>query len=219
MSDLAVQTMARRLTESWSTVPHFYLMRDVHAARLVAWREQLRERLPQVTYSDLLIKLASGALRDHPRMRGLWKEGQIHVSSEVHVGLAVAVEDGIVVPVIRRSDQLTAQEITSQRRELLTRAREGRLRSEDVSDGVFTISNLGMYGVDGFLAIVNPPQAAILAVGRIADRVVAVNGRPDVQPMMTLSLCCDHRVVDGARGAEFLTTLADRIEEPSRWME
>ena len=207
--------MAERTTQSWTSIPHFYLARDVDATRLIAWREQLRKHSPaNVTYTDLLVKLVAATLRGHPRLNAAWSQGKILLNDEVHIGLAVAVEEGLVVPVIHRADQLSLREIAERRSDLVTRAQAGKLRPEDLQGGTFTMSNLGMYGVDAFTAIINPPQAAILAVGRIAQRVVPVDGRPGVQPMMALSLSCDHRVVDGARGAQFLSALADLIEEP-----
>ncbi len=207
--------MAERTTQSWTSTPHFYLARDVNASRLLVWREQLRKRSPvNVTYTDLLVKLAAAALREHPRLNAAWSKGKLLLNDAVHVGLAVAVEEGLVVPVIHHADQLSLREIAERRSDLVTRAQAGKLRPEDLQGGTFTMSNLGMYGVDAFTAIINPPQAAILAVGRIAQRVVPVDGRPGVQPMMALSLSCDHRVVDGARGAQFLSALADLIEEP-----
>jgi pyruvate dehydrogenase E2 component (dihydrolipoamide acetyltransferase) len=141
------------------------------------------------------------------------------LNPEVNIGLAVAIEDGLVVPVVHRADALGLGQLAARRAEVVTRAQAGKLSLDDLSSGTFTISNLGMYGVDAFSAIVNPPQAAILAVSRIADRVVPLHGQPAVQPMMTLSLSCDHRVVDGARGAQFLQTLADLIEDPLRLLD
>src|SRR5262249_48951574 len=135
-------------------------------------------------------------------------------NTDINVGLAVAVEDGLVVPVLHRADTLSLADIAARREDLVTRAQAGKLRPADIQGGGFTISNLGMYGGDAFGAIVNPPQAGILAVGRIADRVVALNGQPAVQPTMVLTLSCDHRALDGARGARFLGALADLIEEP-----
>ena len=215
--------MAERTTQSWTTVPHFYLMREVNASRLIAWREQaLKQVAEKVTYTDLLVKIVAAALRLHPRLNASWSGGKIVMQQEVHVGLAVAVgtsgqgerEDGLVVPVISRADTLGLSEIAQRRAELVAKAQAGKLRPEDISNGTFTISNLGMYNVDAFNAIINAPQAAILAVGRIAERVVPVNGQPAVQPMMVLTLSCDHRVVDGARGAQFLDTVATLVEEP-----
>ena len=207
--------MAERMTASWTSAPHFYLVREVNVARLVAWLGTARKQTgAHVTYSDLLVKLVAATLAQHPRVNVSWKDGALERHTEINIGLAVALEDGLVVPVIARADTLGLKEIATRREDLVARAQAGKLRPADIQGGVFTISNLGMYGVDAFNAIVNPPQAAILAVGRIADRVVPVNGQPAVQPTMTLTLSCDHRALDGARGAQFLGALADLIEEP-----
>ena len=207
--------MAERMTASWTTAPHFYLVREVNVARLVAWLATARKQTgAHITYSDLLVKLVAATLAQHPRINVSWKDGALERHTEINIGLAVALEDGLVVPVIARADTLGLKDIATRREDLVARAQAGKLRPADIQGGVFTISNLGMYGVDAFSAIVNPPQAAILAVGRIADRVVPVNGQPAVQPTMTLTLSCDHRAVDGARGAQFLGALADLIEEP-----
>jgi len=207
--------MAERTTQSWTSVPHFYLVREVNAGRLIAWREQtLKRSAAKVTYTDLLVKIVAAALRMHPRLNASWSEGKVTLKQEVHIGLAVAVEEGLVVPVIHQADKLSLGEIAQQREELVTKAQVGKLRPQDISGGTFTISNLGMYGVDAFNAIINQPQVAILAVGRIAERVVPINGQPAVQPMVLLTLSCDHRAVDGARGAQFLDTVAALIEEP-----
>jgi pyruvate dehydrogenase E2 component (dihydrolipoamide acetyltransferase) len=218
-NDLALSNtwriMAERTTQSWTSVPHFYLVREVNASRLIAWREQILKRVAEkVTYTDLLLKIVSAALRMHPRVNASWNEGKITLKQEIHVGLAVAVEEGLVVPVIHQADTLSLSEIARQRVELVAKAHSGKLRPQDISGGTFTISNLGMYGVDAFNAIINQPQAAILAIGRIADRIVPVDGQPVVQPMMVLTLSCDHRAVDGARGAQFLDTVATLITEP-----
>ena len=205
------RVMAERMTQSWTSAPHFYLVREVNASRLTSWRARVSK---QITYTDLLVRLVAAVLAQHPRVRVSWKDGAIVQHPEVNIGLAVALEDGLVVPVIHRADTLSLADIAARREELVTRAQSGKLRPADISGGVFTISNLGMYGVDAFNAIVNPPQAAILAVGRIADRVVPVNGVPAVAPMMVLTLSCDHRALDGARGAQFLGALADLVEEP-----
>ncbi len=185
--------MAERTTQSWTSVPHFYLVREVNASRLIAWRQQLLKRMAEkVTYTDLLVKIVATALRLHPRLNTSWSEGKILMKEDIHVGLAVAVEEGLVVPVIHQADALTLGEIARQRIELVAKAQSGKLRLQDISDGTFTISNLGMYNVDAFNAIINQPQAAILAVGRIAERVVPVNGQPAIQPVMVLTLSCDH---------------------------
>jgi pyruvate dehydrogenase E2 component (dihydrolipoamide acetyltransferase) len=207
--------MADRMTASWTTAPHFYLVREVDVSRLVSWRERASTQTgTRITYTDLLVRLVAAALTRHPAANVSWKDGTIVRHAEINVGLAVAIDDGLVVPVLHRADTLSLTEIAARREDLVTRAQAGKLRPADIQGGGFTISNLGMYGVDAFSAIVNPPQAAILAVGRIADRVVAVNGQPAVQPTMVLTLSCDHRALDGARGAQFLGALADLIEEP-----
>ena len=207
--------MAERMTASWTSAPHFYLVREVNVARLVSWLDKARKQTgARITYTDLLVKLVAAALAQHPRVNISWKDGALERHADINVGLAVALEDGLVVPVLHKADTLGLEEIAARREDLVSRAQAGRLRPADIQGGVFTISNLGMYGVDAFSAIVNPPQAAILAVGRITDRVVPVDGRPAVQPTMMLTLSCDHRAVDGARGAQFLGALADLIEEP-----
>ncbi len=207
--------MAERMTASWTSAPHFYLVREVNVARLRSWLEAARKQTgARITYTDLLVKLVATTLAQHPRVNVSWKDGALERHAEINVGLAVALVDGLVVPVIHRADTLGLKDIATRREDLVTRAQAGKLRPADIQGGVFTVSNLGMYGVDAFSAIVNPPQAAILAVGRIADRVVPVNGQPAVQPTMVLTLSCDHRALDGARGAQFLGAFADLIEEP-----
>ncbi|HEX7626728.1 MAG TPA: dihydrolipoamide acetyltransferase family protein, partial [Gaiellaceae bacterium] len=220
-SDTAVpavwRLMAERTTESWQTVPHFYIRREVDASRLVSWRASARAKAGQerVSHTDLLVKLVAEALRRHPRVNSTWHDGVAVPEEQVNVGIAVAVDEGLVVPVVHNADRLSLAETLARRVELVDAARAGRLRPADVTGATFTISNLGMYGVDSFDAIVNAPQAAILAVGRIADRIVPVDGQPAVRPVLHLSLSFDHRMVDGARGAEFLDTLASLVEEPA----
>ncbi len=207
--------MAERMTTSWTTAPHFYLVREVNVSRLVSWLDRARKQTgAHITYTDLLVKLVAAALSRHPRVNASWRDGSITQNGDINIGLAVAIDDGLVVPVIHRADTLGLAEIAARRDDAVGRAQAGKLRPADIQGGGFTISNLGMYGVDAFNAIVNPPQAAILAVGRIADRVVALNGQPVVQPTMVLTLSCDHRALDGARGAQFLGALADLVEEP-----
>jgi pyruvate dehydrogenase E2 component (dihydrolipoamide acetyltransferase) len=209
--------MAQRTTESWQSVPHFYLRREVDASRLESWRSAVRARpgLERVSHTDLLVKLSAEALRRHPRVNSSWHDGAVVPGERVNVGVAIAVDEGLIVAVVHDADRLSVAETTARRIELVDGARSGRLRPEDVAGGTFTVSNLGMYGVDSFDAIVNAPQAAILAVGRILERIVPVDGQPAVRPMLQLSVSFDHRVVDGARGAEFLDTLASLVEEPA----
>ncbi len=214
------RVMAERMTQSWTSAPHFYLVREVNASRLIAWRESVNKRTQaKITFTDVLVKIVAVALRQHPRINVSWNEGAIIQQPDVNIGIAVALDDGLIVPVVHRADTLSLAQIAARRQDIVTRAQAGKLKLEDLQGGTFTLSNLGMYGVDAFNAIVNPPQAAILAIGRIAERVVAINHQPAVQPMMTLTLSCDHRAVDGARGAQFLGTIADLIEEPLGLLE
>jgi pyruvate dehydrogenase E2 component (dihydrolipoamide acetyltransferase) len=181
----------------------------------MAWYTHVQQRSSiKISDSDLLVQAVAAALRLHPRLNASWIDGGVTMHNEVHIGLAVAIDDGLVVPVIHHTDTLSLPEIAQRREEVIELARAHKLRPQDIQQGTFTISNLGMYGVDAFNAIINSPQAAILAVGRIAERVVPLHGQPAIQPMLVLNLSCDHRVVDGARGAQFLATLADLLEEP-----
>jgi pyruvate dehydrogenase E2 component (dihydrolipoamide acetyltransferase) len=204
--------MAERVTRSWTTAPHFYVSREVSAQTLVDRRRQWLPQIPSITYTDVILAVVAKTLRQHPQLNAHWEAGAIVSAGHIDIGLAVATEAGLLVPVVRRADEVSLQEIARQRFDLVTRAQAGRLRPDDVAGGTFTISNLGMYGVDTFAPILNPPQAAILGVGRIADRVVAVSGAPVVRPMMMVTLTCDHRVVDGARAARFLDALAQGLE-------
>jgi len=215
--------MAERTTQSWTTVPHFFVVREVDASALVEVRERLGSAIQQargikVTQTDLLVALLSRVLVKHSRMNASWSGAGIHLNHEVNIGVAMAVDDGVVATVIQNANQADLGEIAVQRRDLTERARAGRLRPSDIAGATFTISNLGMFHVDAFSAIISPPQAAILAVGSIADRVVPVDGRPVIRPMMTLTLSCDHRVVDGARAAVFLSEVAESVREPENWL-
>jgi len=211
--------MAERTTESWTTVPHFFLSRDVDASALIAAREKVADTFEKqhgvrYTHTDSLVKLVAATLANHPRINAGWVNNAIQPNEHINVSIAMAVEDGVVTAVVPDADKLPIPEIAKLRAELTAKARAGRLRPADVANGTFTISNLGMYGIDSFQAIITPPQAAILAVGRIADRVVVVNGAPAVRPILSLTISFDHRVADGARGAAFLDELAKVIENP-----
>jgi pyruvate dehydrogenase E2 component (dihydrolipoamide acetyltransferase) len=211
----AWQIMAQRLAESWRTVPHFYLTRDVNATAFLDWHKVAQKKTEEtITYTDLLIKVAAAALQHHPRVNASWIDESIQYNKAVNIGLAVAVEDGLLVPVLHEADRMSLSEIAVARKGVVGRTHAGKLKLNELQGGTFTISNLGMYGIDAFSAIVNPPQAAILAVGRISDRVVPVKGKAKIRPMLTLTLSLDHRVVDGARGAKFLETLINFIQEP-----
>lgn len=213
------RVMAERMTQSWTSVPHFYLTREVVASALVEMRARITPAIEKQngikpTYTDLLVKLAATVLRKHPHVNASWADGTVRLNNEINIGIATAIEDGLIVPAIHGADRMSIAEIAELRDDLVSRANAGKLRPADIVGGTFTITNLGMYNIDAFNAIVNPPQAAILAVGRIADRVVPIDGQPAVRPMMIMTLSCDHRVVDGVRGAEFLDDLANLIEEP-----
>lgn len=217
----AWRTMAERMARSWTTVPQFSLSREVLAGGLVEARSRLASAdnggaSQQPTYTDLLVKLVATALHRDPRMNASWVEDNVRENVAVNVAIAVATDEALYAPVIQAADTLTVGEIAVRRAGLVERANAGKLTLEDLAGGTFTLTNLGMFGVDAFTAIVNPPQAAILAVGRIADGVVAIDGQPSVRPTMVLTLTCDHRVVDGARAARFLDNLASLIEEPAR---
>lgn len=213
--------VAERTTESWTSVPHFFVVREVDARALVEAREELVRKIEKThgarpTHTDLLVALLARTLAKHPRMNASWTSEGPRPNPQVNIALAMAVEDGVVAAVIHNADKADLGEIVTQRRELRERARTNKLRPADISGATFTISNLGMYQVDAFTAIIHPPQAGILAVGRIADRVVPVEGRPGIRPMVTLVLSSDHRVVDGARAAEFLNDLANSICEAGK---
>ena len=208
--------MAERTTQSWTTTPHFFLMRELDATEFKHWFAQAQKRATEtLTYTDLLVKVTATALRLHPQLNASWQNDSIVAHDDINIALAVAVPDGLVAPVIPRADDLSLSGIARHRADIVERARAGALRLADLQSGTFTISNLGMYGIDAFNAIINAPQAAILAVGALIDRVIPVDGRPAVRPTLTLSLSCDHRVVDGARAAQFLATVADLINDPS----
>ena len=215
--------MAERTAESWTTVPHFFLTRDIDATALNRYRERIvaqteKSHRVRITHTDLLVALTARTLPKHSRLNGSWTPEGIRPHGHVHMGVAIAVSDGVVAAVIRNAHMANLAAIATQRHEITERARAGKLRPTDITDATFTISNLGMYQVDQFNAIITPPQAAILAVGAISDRVVAIEGKPAVRPMMTLTLSCDHRVVDGARAAIFLRDLAAALQDPEKFL-
>jgi pyruvate dehydrogenase E2 component (dihydrolipoamide acetyltransferase) len=204
-------------------VPHFFLTRDVDCTELMAAHKRLGPAIEKsngakLTVTDLLIAAVARAIAKHPVMNASWTGTGIRQNPEINISLAMAVKDGVVGAVIHKADAAKLGDISAQRRDLTERARANRLRPADISGGTFTISNLGMYQVDAFIAIITPPQAATLAVGTIADRVVALKGKPAIRPMMTMTLSSDHRVFDGARAAEFLSTLTEAIQKPDGWL-
>jgi len=206
--------MAERTAQAWRTVPHFFLTREIDAGALLQAREATGlEAKP--THTDLLVAIVARVLNKHPKMNASWTGSAIRMNPNVNISIAIAVKDGVVGAVIPNADKTDLATIATRRRDLADRAKAGRLHPPDIEGGSFTISNLGMFNVDAFQAIITPPQAAILAVGRIADRVVPVKGAPAIRPMMTITLSSDHRVVDGAQAALFLNDLADALQQAS----
>ena len=215
--------MAERTTQSWTQVPHFFLVRELDATALNEVRAKQgpgieKDRGVKLTHTDLLVAIVSRVLKKHPKMNAMWNGKGIQMNPDINISVAMAVTDGVVGAVIPKADSTALGDISVQRRDLAERARGGKLKPSDVANGTFSITNLGMYNIDAFSAIIAPPQAAILAVGRIADRVVAVNGQPAVRSMVTLTLSSDHRVVDGAQAALFMNDLAEALSSPANWL-
>jgi pyruvate dehydrogenase E2 component (dihydrolipoamide acetyltransferase) len=216
------KTIARRLTQSIGPIPTFYLTSEVDMERAWEAREALLESLkaaegaPKVSFNDLLIKAVALALRQHPACNAWWQDDHIRYWNEVHLSMAVAIEDGLITPVIRHADRKSLREISVEARELAGRARERRLAPDEYTGGTFSISNLGMLDIDEFTAVINPPETGILAVGRIVPKPVAHDGAVQVRRRMRLTMSCDHRVIDGATGARFLQTLTGMLDNPLR---
>jgi pyruvate dehydrogenase E2 component (dihydrolipoamide acetyltransferase) len=211
------RTVARRMTEAWQ-IPVFQLFASADMTRALAVRKRLVELTPEgdvkPTVSDLLTKVCAVALMRHRALNAWWAEEAIELHPSANIGLAVALPQGLIVPVMRGCEHKSVAEIAGVRADLVTRAREGRLQREDLEGGTFTVSNLGPYGVERFTAVINPPQAAILAVGSTLEKPVARDGEVVVRPMMDLTLTCDHRSVNGADGAGFLEAVKEILEEP-----
>ena len=215
--------MAERTTKSWTTVPHFFVVRDADSTALLELQKKLKSKSqsPQsssATITDCLIGLVARVLERHPALNSSWTGDNIRSNPDINVSLAIAVTGGVVAPVIQKANSAPLADIAARRSALAERARSGKLSPADISGGTFTISNLGMLKVDSFTAIITPPQAAVLAVGAVSDRVVAIDGKPVVRPVMTLTLSSDHRVVDGARAAAFMNDLVEAIREPEKWL-
>ena len=209
------RTVARRMTEAWQA-PAFQISMSADMTRALSIRARLVERgdTPKPTISDLLTKVSAAALMRHREVNALYEGDAVRLLASADIGMAVATERGLLVPVIRGCERLTIPEIAAARADLVERARSGKLQQADLEGGSFTISNLGMYGVEQFVAVLNPPQAAILAVGAVQETPVARDGAVEIRPLMTMTLTCDHRSVDGATAADFLRTLKTFLEEP-----
>jgi len=210
------KTIARRLTESIGPVPTFYLTSEVDMERVFEAREALLSGgdQPRISFNDIIIKSVALALRQHPACNAWWQGDHIRYWSEVHVSMAVAIEEGLITPVIRHADQKSLREISGESRDLAARARERRLKPEEYTGGTFSVSNLGMLDIEEFTAIINPPEAGILAVGRMVQKAAAHDGVLALRRRMRVTMSCDHRVIDGATGARFLQTLKGMLENP-----
>jgi pyruvate dehydrogenase E2 component (dihydrolipoamide acetyltransferase) len=209
------KTIARRLAESKFSAPHFYLTVEIDMDNTIAARTKLNENgLIKISFNDFIVKACAMALRKHPAINSSWLGDKIRFNQHIHVGIAIAVDDGLLVPVIRFADNKGLAEISGEVKSLASKAKEKKLQPADWEGNTFTISNLGMYDIDQFTAIINPPDACILAVGSIQQKPVVKNGMVVPGNVMKVTLSCDHRVVDGAKGAEFLKTLKDYLENP-----
>jgi len=212
--------IAKRMTESFQNIPHFYLSLEIDMKAALALREQLKdeaERRVQVrlTLTDILVRVAASALKDHPILNSKLEGDQIHLIEEINIGVAMALEDGLIVPVVHHADRKSITEIALTIRDLTQRARQGKLALEDVAGGTFTISNMGMLGIDKFNPIINPPECSILGVGRTVEKPVVQGGEIKIKPMAWFSLSSDHRIVDGATAALFLNHIKRLIENPT----
>ncbi len=210
------KTIAKRLVQSIGPVPTFYLTTEVDMERAAEARDALKAAAPDgaISFNDIILKATALALKEHPACNAWWQDNHIRQWHEVHLGMAVAVEEGLITPVIRFAARKSLREINAEARDLATRGRERRLKPEEYTGSTFSVSNLGMFGIDEFTAIINPPEAGILAIGRIEPRAVVVDGRTEVRRRMRLTMSCDHRVIDGATGARFLQTLRLLLENP-----
>ena len=209
--------IARRLGESKFSAPHFYLTMEINMDREVEMRQKLNEVSPvKISFNDIVVKAVGGALRQHPAVNSSWLGDKIRTNSHIHIGVAVAVDEGLLVPVIRHADLKSLSQINVEVKVFAEKARARKLQPEEMSGNTFTISNLGMFGIEEFTGIINPPDACILAVGGIIRKPIVKNGEIAIGNMMKVTMSCDHRVVDGATGSKFLQTLKGILEEPMR---
>jgi pyruvate dehydrogenase E2 component (dihydrolipoamide acetyltransferase) len=211
-------TIARRLSESMYTAPHFYLCLEVNMDNAIATRKRINDMIApaKISFNDLIVKAVASSLRQHPAINSSWLGNTIRFNHNINIGVAVAVPDGLFVPVIRNADQKGLTQINTETNELAAKAKSGKILPTDMQGNTFTISNLGMMGIEEFTAIINPPDACILAVGAIIEKPIVQNGSIVVGNQLRLTLSCDHRAVDGATGAAFLTTLKSILEDPIR---
>jgi pyruvate dehydrogenase E2 component (dihydrolipoamide acetyltransferase) len=211
------KVIAKRLAESKFGAPHFYLTMEINMDKAIEARKSMNEISPvKISFNDLVIKACASALRQHPKVNSSWLGDKIRYNDHIHIGMAVAVEEGLLVPVIRFADSLSLSQISNQAKTLGGKAKTKELQPKDWEGNTFTISNLGMFGIDEFTAIINPPDACILAVGGIKETVIVKDGQMKIGNLMKVTLSCDHRVVDGAVGSAFLLTLKGLLEDPVR---
>jgi pyruvate dehydrogenase E2 component (dihydrolipoamide acetyltransferase) len=212
------RTVARRMAESKATVPHFYLSADIDMSRCVATRAQVKAAAREAdvvpSLNDMVVKACAIALREHPRANGAYRDGRLELYSRVNVGVAVAANDALLVPTVFDADQKGLRQIAAEVRALSARVREGSITPPELAGGTFTVSNLGMYGISNFAAVINPPQAAILAVGQVEVKPVVRSDEVTTAHLMSVTLACDHRILYGAEGAEFLARVRALLEEP-----
>ena len=213
-----LKAVARRMGESKAHVPHFYLQCEIDMGKALALREELNAELEddgvKLTVNDLIVRACALALRDHPQFHRSWIDGKLHQHRAAHVGVAVALDEGLIVPVIRNADSLPLRELAVVARDLVTRARSGSLRQPEIEGGTFSVSNLGMLGITSFQAIINPPEPGILAVGSVVERAIGLGGQVVVRQIMTVNLSVDHRAASGADGARLLQTVTRYLEHP-----
>ena len=213
------KTIARRLGESKFSAPHFYLTMEINMDKTVQMRERLNEVAPvKISFNDFVIKACTAALRQHPAVNSSWLGDKIRTNHDIHIGVAVAVDEGLLVPVIRHADMKTMSQINAEVKAMALKAKDRKLQPEEMQGNTFTISNLGMFDIEEFTAIINPPDACILAIGAIAEKPVVKDGQIVVGNLMRVTLSSDHRVVDGATGAQFLKTLKSILEDQIRLM-
>ncbi|NNE26614.1 MAG: 2-oxo acid dehydrogenase subunit E2, partial [Saprospiraceae bacterium] len=211
------KVIARRLGESKFTAPHFYLTMEMNMGKAIEAREALnKDNEVRISFNDLVVKASAAALRKHPEINASWLEDKITYHRDINIGVAVAIDEGLMVPVLRNADLKSLTALKLEIKELAGKARERKLQPEEMSGNTFTISNLGMFDIDEFTAIINPPDACILAVGSIVQKPIVENGEITIGNMMKVTLSCDHRIVDGAKGASFLQTLKLYLENPVR---
>jgi pyruvate dehydrogenase E2 component (dihydrolipoamide acetyltransferase) len=213
-----LRAVAQRMSQSKATVPHFYLNAEIDTGHALELREELNQALAdageKISINDLVVRAAALALVENPTFHRSWRDGKLVLHKSAHVGIAVALEDGLIVPVLRSAEQKSVREISRESRDLAERARTGKLKQNEIEGGTFTVSNLGMFGIPSFSAVVNPPEPGILAVGAVVKRAIVSDDAVQIRPIMTVTLSVDHRATSGAEGARLLASIQRRLEQP-----